>query len=960
MLFSYNVMERMLQTSFVVLVFIALFVQTRGRNTVYYVTPNHTNSNCPRNQLCTTFWDFITYYINTQQNYTLVFLKGHHTLFGLRVGLSLHNLTMVGISTEVVIHNTTIVFRSIQELQIKNLILSNGFLQVFMAQEKRQLSLFSVTLIDFALYIKRATLAQLNDCKFSSGASPLTIHGSNVILSGNSTFFNNHNTALVSYSSTITLSGTVSFVNNSGIRGGAMTLYSSTIYLTDGLNVSFINNSALETGGAIHIEPDMTRNSCTECFYKIHKDHIKTAFYYSQNFAVFGGNNIYGTSIALCEYLKQYYDINHYFSPNVSMSSVSSDPTQVCLCNIDHQPQCKNITPIVTSKSIHPGERFTIPAVLVGGDYGTTIGAVHAIFTSRNCSSVPVLESGQYSQWIDNNSMCTDLQYTVYSKDIGQNFTMYLIVHFSKHLGNIRNDTIECDVTKHGQDHRISTSMNLTILPCPIGFSLLVEPPRCNCNPILTSNGVTCSIINGKGYFSWSSTLWISVNKLGIVYAKYCPLNYCDPADKLIELKDNPSAQCAFNRAGRLCGGCKENYSLAIGSSHCIHCPNNNNLALLIFFAAAGFLLVFFINILNITLTRGIFNGLILYANIIWTYQSVFFPDKHNTNPAIVFLRTFIAWLNLDFGIETCFVKGLTSYWKTWLQFVFPFYIWGIVGLMVLTARHSRILTKVYGNRAVPVLAMLFLLSYMKLLRTVTSIYMFSDLLQYPKKSRISVWSVDGSVDYFGLPHALLLVAALTVQVFLWLPYTLTLLLYQQLQKISHISIFKWVTKVQPYFDAHFAPYKPAHRYWFGVLLIARGILLAIFSSSFVTPKNTSLLLLLFVIIVLLLYMAIVQPYKNKLILIAQSSFLTNILFLGVVIFYAETHDNKHTLQTTTVGISIGVIFLQFCGIIICNAIRLCCTKRNLYRNRAYFRDEQELDTDFSTNYRDYIMQAFF
>ena len=280
---------------------------------------------------------------------------------------------------------------------------------------------------------------------------------------------------------------------------------------------------------------------------------------------------------------------------------------------------------------------------------------------------------------------------------------------------------------------------------------------------------------------------------------------------------------------------------------------------------------------------------------------------------------------------------------------------------MILSARHSRILTKIYGNRAVPVLATLFLLSYMKLLRTVTSIYMLSHILENPKKSTISVWSVDGNVDYFGLPHSFLLVAALIVQIFLWLPYTLTLLIYQNLQKISHFKIFRWVTNLKPFFDVHFAPFKPSHRYWFGVLLLARGVLLIIFSSTFATPKNTNLLLLLIIVLTLLLYMATIQPYRNKCILIIQSSFLVNILLLSAFVLYAETHENKYTLQTTTTGISIGVAFLQFCGIIICNVIRLCCrAKYNSYKNKINLEDKEEPTENFSTYYRAYIMRALF
>ena len=66
-----------------------------------------------------------------------------------------------------------------------------------------------------------------------------------------------------------------------------------------------------------------------------------------------------------------------------------------------------------------------------------------------------------------------------------------------------------------------------------------------------------------------------------------------------------------------LCGGCRDGFSLAIGSSRCIPCSNNSYLALLIFFSAAGFLLVFLISVLiDLTVSCGMINGLILYANI--------------------------------------------------------------------------------------------------------------------------------------------------------------------------------------------------------------------------------------------------------------------------------------------------------------------------------------------------------
>jgi hypothetical protein len=80
----------------------------------------------------------------------------------------------------------------------------------------------------------------------------------------------------------------------------------------------------------------------------------------------------------------------------------------------------------------------------------------------------------------------------------------------------------------------------------------------------------------------------------------------------------------AVRRARILCGGCKKKYSLAFGSSHCIHCPSNNHMSLLIFLiAVAGVLLILVIAALNLTVTQGMINSLVVYANVIWDYQDI-------------------------------------------------------------------------------------------------------------------------------------------------------------------------------------------------------------------------------------------------------------------------------------------------------------------------------------------------
>ena len=227
----------------------------------------------------------------------------------------------------------------------------------------------------------------------------------------------------------------------------------------------------------------------------------------------------------------------------------------------------------------------------------------------------------------------------------------------------------------------------------------------------------------------------------------------------MIDLGIHPDAQCAFNHAGVLCGGCKENYSLAIGSSQCIECSNNDHLSLLIFFVAAGFLLVIFILALNLTVTQGLINGLIFYANIVWAYKGILFPSEHHY--IRLPLRIFIAWLNLDFGIESCFAVGLNAFGKTLLQFIFPLYIWVIAGMIIIACHFSFLLTNLVGDRAVPLLATLFLLSYMKLLRTAVAGLVFGVITQYPDESKAIVWYLDGNLLYCQHPHIYLFIISL-------------------------------------------------------------------------------------------------------------------------------------------------------------------------------------------------------
>ena len=289
-----------------------------------------------------------------------------------------------------------------------------------------------------------------------------------------------------------------------------------------------------------------------------------------------------------------------------------------------------------------------------------------------------------------------------------------------------------------------------------------------------------------------------------VVVHPHCPSDFCVSHRVIFPLNSTLSdVQCEHNRSGFLCGCCKEGYSLVLGTSQCRK-RNNSHLALLIPFAMMGVVLFFLLLICKLTVATGTLSALVVYANIVGVNRNIFLPVGSNDAFSV-----FIAWINLDFGIETCFYDGMDAYSKTWLQFVFPAYIWVLVGLMILVSHFSHRFANLLGNNPVPVLATLILLSYTKILCTLITVIYFI-FFEYPTYHRV-VWLHDANVDYITGKHIPLLLVALLIIVFLFLPYTLLLLLGQWVQAISHLRLFSWVNnaRLKPFMDSyHMLPSK--------------------------------------------------------------------------------------------------------------------------------------------------------
>lgn len=322
----------------------------------------------------------------------------------------------------------------------------------------------------------------------------------------------------------------------------------------------------------------------------------------------------------------------------------------------------------------------------------------------------------------------------------------------------------------------------------------------------------------------------------GLILYQPCPAEYCSTDTVAILSLDNPDVQCASNRSGVLCGECAANYSLLLGGSRCDIC-SNTYLVLILPFALAGVALVVFLSLLRLTVATGAINSIILYANIVQVNRNNFFPSS-----GVNILTVFIAWVNLDLGFETCFFDGLDVYTQTWLQFVFSVYLWILIGLIILSSRHSITVSKLIGSNPIAVLATLLLMSYNKILKVIIDVFSSVDL-DYPNNKRVTVWLKDGNLLYLSSKHLLLSIFILLVLVFFFLPYTAFLLLGHLLYRLPHRRCYHWlVMRVKPLLDSYYAPYKVKTRFWTGFLLLIRCALYIVFSFNSLGGTQYSLL----------------------------------------------------------------------------------------------------------------------
>ena len=637
----------------------------------------------------------------------------------------------------------------------------------------------------------------------------------------NCTFSNNKGSGLGLVNTIATFHGQNNFINNTAYSGGGINLASGSYLYLSNTSLSFINNHATATGGAINAEQtalNFTSGFSTNCFYQFVGQIESNKFYFDNNTAKTAGSVFYGGGVgSTCSLETTYYgisflNISTFNNIQSGYSLISSEPRGVCFCT-DTVPETDSNLNYITL-SAFPGGSINF-SVAVIGEYNNLTAGILKVFANNRIQLHNV-----------SAAVCASITETI-------------------ELDSEHQNQVNVSVTPNSFEtnfYQPPKTVIVQIEPCPPGFCLsdtLVcgidfYPLKGAANNYDVASGSVSKKENfwlqGMNVCSGSSvsnTTTNCISNCGLSFSTHCPFDYCVENSKSFSLA-YPDEQCNYNRAGKLCGTCSDTMSLMLGSNKCGQC-SNTYLTLIIPFGLLGIALVILIIALNLTVTVGTINGLLFFANVIKIYQPL---TGFDTIPV---LSQFISWINMDFGIETCFYDGMESCGKTGLQFVFPVYLFMLIMLIIALSRWFSKFARLIGNNAVPVLCTLLLLSFTKLLRTILLILSFTNLVDYsrtgntllPRNVSMPVWFIDGNRKYFEGCHLPLLVIALLVLVFVFVPYVLFLLFFP-LWELCRSRWNKGTTlylKLKPFFDAYAGPHTDVFRFWPGILLIARIVL---------------------------------------------------------------------------------------------------------------------------------------
>ena len=351
----------------------------------------------------------------------------------------------------------------------------------------------------------------------------------------------------------------MNFTSNQAYRGGGLDSHNSVKEFKSPLKLTFNSNTPKDVGGAIFyevqdVDPKATENNC---FFTVTIDnasfsHINIDFVDSH---AEKGMDIFGNYLDTCKvYINntksstlgyQFFNmVSSYNYTNTSLS-ISSFPRRLCFCE-NGIYNCS-----IKSKELIVPPRKTFNISVIGIGYFNMPVPSKAVHKFESAEDI-VLQK-HYSRNISKSS-CYDIGFVFFTSLIEYYFLFNIFPY-------IRTEMITIDIF-------IDTGK------CPPGFELITN--KCTCEKKLSRISKDCDIdtrLIKRPKHYWLKPLRNNSTYIGYVFSKNCPEIFCkeendnDPTwlNFTSLLSADVDQQCTPNRTGKLCGTCKQGFSLYIG-----------------------------------------------------------------------------------------------------------------------------------------------------------------------------------------------------------------------------------------------------------------------------------------------------------------------------------------------------------------------------------------------------------
>ena len=169
------------------------------------------------------------------------------------------------------------------------------------------------------------------------------------------------------------------------------------------------------------------------------------------------------------------------------------------------------------------------------------------------------------------------------------------------------------------------------------------------------------------------------------------------------------------------------------------------------------------------------------------------------------------------------------------------------------------------------------------------------------------------SNSYLSAKHIPLFISAVVI-LLAGLIYTALLFSWQCLLHLPKWKIFKWSRnpRIQTFVEAYHAPHTPKHRYWTGLLLIAR-VILHLVASTNVSNDPTVTLISISIVVVFLIFLkgfTMTKVYKSWSVDVLETFLFLNIFIFTISTWYSLGNEQNFKCAFAYTSVTIAILAL--------------------------------------------------